>query len=102
MSTSRQHLPTRDPSGFPSRPFSVQKIPHSNLILLVVDTLCPCGNKRLAIQAQEVVYEGACKGRNPRDNLARRRPPKCISYHPEVRQIAQLGERSGTSVGRAH
>ncbi|KAF9421397.1 hypothetical protein HW555_002612 [Spodoptera exigua] len=29
------------------RPFSVQKIPHSNLILLVVDTLCPCGAKRL-------------------------------------------------------
>ncbi|MDD9322372.1 hypothetical protein M0O54_20110, partial [Acinetobacter lactucae] len=65
----------------------MQKIPHSNLIRLVVDTLCPCGNKKLAIQPQEVVYEGAssaCKGRNPRDNLARRRPPKCISYHPEA------------------
>lgn len=36
------------------RPFSVQKIPHSNLILLVVDTLCPCGSKQLDIEAQEV------------------------------------------------
>lgn len=36
------------------RPFSVQKIPHSNLILLVVDTLCPCGSKQLDISAQEV------------------------------------------------
>lgn len=36
------------------RPFSVQKIPHSNLILLVVDTLCPCGSKQLDIDAQEV------------------------------------------------
>ncbi|KAL4716978.1 hypothetical protein ACJJTC_012789 [Scirpophaga incertulas] len=31
------------------RPFSVQKIPHSNLILLVVDTLCPCGAKRTTL-----------------------------------------------------
>lgn len=36
------------------RPFSVQKIPHSNLILLVVDTLCPCGSKQLDIEPQEV------------------------------------------------
>lgn len=35
------------------RPFSVQKIPHSNLILLVVDTLCPCGSKQLDISPQE-------------------------------------------------
>lgn len=36
------------------RPFSVQKIPHSNLILLVVDTLCPCGSKQLDIGPQEI------------------------------------------------
>lgn len=36
------------------RPFSVQKIPHSNLILLVVDTLCPCGSKQLDTGPQEV------------------------------------------------
>ncbi|KAJ1526252.1 hypothetical protein ONE63_009407 [Megalurothrips usitatus] len=83
------------------RPFSVQKIPHSNLILLVVDTLCPCGNKKLAIQPQEVVYEGAsstCKGRNPRDNLARRRPPKCISYHPEEVEIHACGSAAKQSL----
>jgi hypothetical protein len=32
----------------------VQKIPHSNLILLVVDTLCPCGSKQLDIEPQEI------------------------------------------------
>ncbi|KAK3914550.1 Voltage-dependent calcium channel subunit alpha-2/delta-3 [Frankliniella fusca] len=83
------------------RPFSVQKIPHSNLILLVVDTLCPCGNKKLAIQPQEVVYEGAsssCKGRNPRDNLVRRRPPKCISYHPEEVEIHACGSATKQSL----
>ena len=32
----------------------MQKIPHSNLILLVVDTLCPCGSKQLDIEPQEI------------------------------------------------
>lgn len=40
------------------RPFSVQKVPHSNLILLVVDTLCPCGSKQLDIGPQEAVTAG--------------------------------------------
>jgi len=35
------------------RPFSAQKIPHSNLILLAVDTLCPCGSKQLDIDPIE-------------------------------------------------
>nr|XP_023023561.1 voltage-dependent calcium channel subunit alpha-2/delta-3 [Leptinotarsa decemlineata] len=67
------------------RPFSVQKIPHSNLILLVVDTVCPCGSKQLSIAPQEVGYEsknGGCLHK-PKDSLYRRRPPKCINYHPE-------------------
>lgn len=37
------------------RPFSVQKIPHSNLILLVVDTTCPCGTKQLDIEPMELI-----------------------------------------------
>lgn len=71
---------------FSSRPFSVQKIPHSNLILLVVDTLCPCGSKQLSITPQEMVYDNGNGGclHKPKDSLYRRRPPKCINYHPEV------------------
>ncbi|XP_073999423.1 voltage-dependent calcium channel subunit stolid isoform X2 [Rhodnius prolixus] len=74
------------------RPFSVQKIPHSNLILLVVDTLCPCGSKQLSITAQEVL--GDEKGvdcRPPQLGYYRRRPPKCINYHPEETEILQCG-----------
>lgn len=71
------------------RPFSVQKIPHSNLILLVVDTLCPCGSKQLSIVPQEINYDALGNGKSgchhtPHDSLYRRRPPKCINYHPEV------------------
>ncbi|KYB29565.1 voltage-dependent calcium channel subunit alpha-2/delta-3 isoform X2 [Tribolium castaneum] len=68
------------------RPFSVQKIPHSNLILLVVDTMCPCGSKQFSITPHELIYDtgnGGCLHK-PKDSLYRRRPPKCINYHPEV------------------
>ncbi|KAG8235605.1 hypothetical protein J437_LFUL014649, partial [Ladona fulva] len=98
------------------RPFSVQKIPHSNLILLVVDTLCPCGSKLLSIVPREVVpgagasmsgatsaggsevpspssspstpptsspANGGSHCPRPKDTLYRRRPPKCMNYHPE-------------------
>lgn len=77
---------------FPSRrrPFSVQKIRHTNLILLVVDTLCPCGSKQLSIDPIEALTEpGACTAR--RERLYRRRPPKCINYHPEEMEIKFCG-----------
>ncbi|KAL7039794.1 hypothetical protein ACKWTF_000119 [Chironomus riparius] len=78
------------------RPFSVQKIPHSNLILLVVDTLCPCGSKQLDIEPQEVPGgAGACGTRRlARELLPRKRPPKCINYHPEEIEIQQCGHAS--------
>ncbi|KAG8036976.1 hypothetical protein G9C98_004298, partial [Cotesia typhae] len=72
------------------RPFSVQKILHTNLILLVVDTLCPCGSKQLSIEPVEAVNEpGVCSTR--RERLYRRRPPKCINYHPEEMEIKYCG-----------
>lgn len=90
----------------------MQKIPHSNLILLVVDTLCPCGSKQLDIEPQEIpggagrrkkfkchnifqlicVFLGACGTRRlAREMMQRNRPPKCINYHPEEIEIQQCG-----------
>lgn len=82
------------------RPFSVQKIPHSNLILLVVDTLCPCGSKQLDIEPQEVPGgSGACGSRRfGREKLARKRPTTCISYHPEEIEIQQCGKATSVFI----
>ncbi|XP_046753352.1 voltage-dependent calcium channel subunit alpha-2/delta-4 isoform X1 [Diprion similis] len=78
-----------DESGC-ERPFSVQKIQHTNLILLVVDTTCPCGSKLLSIEPIEALTEPeACTAR--RERLYRHRPPKCINYHPEEMEIKQCG-----------
>ncbi|KAJ2948127.1 hypothetical protein O0L34_g9926 [Tuta absoluta] len=71
------------------RPFSVQKIPHSNLILLVVDTLCPCGAKRLDVRPREAPPRAACR-RHPA-HAHRRRPKECVSYHPEEIEIQSCG-----------
>ncbi|XP_027839354.1 voltage-dependent calcium channel subunit alpha-2/delta-3 isoform X4 [Aphis gossypii] len=84
------------------RPFSVQKIPHSNLILLVVDTLCPCGSKQLSIEPQEVRMATDESGQpvyNCQDqNMFRRRTGKCINYHPEEIEIKQCGSSSALLV----
>ena len=32
------------------RPFSVQMIPHTNLIMIVADTTCPCVNKGMQLE----------------------------------------------------
>ncbi|XP_062707159.1 voltage-dependent calcium channel subunit alpha-2/delta-4 isoform X3 [Aedes albopictus] len=82
------------------RPFSVQKIPHSNLILLVVDVLCPCGSKQLDIEPQEVHGGagklGACGVRRmAKEKMLRKRPNRCISYHPEEIEIKQCGTATG-------
>ncbi|XP_047984485.1 voltage-dependent calcium channel subunit alpha-2/delta-3 isoform X3 [Leguminivora glycinivorella] len=76
------------------RPFSVQKIPHSNLILLVVDTLCPCGAKRLDVRAREAPPRTVCR-RHPA-HATRRRPRHCVSYHPEEIEILSCGRGSST------
>lgn len=106
------------------RPFSVQKIPHSNLILLVVDTLCPCGSKQLDISPQEapgtagkcilvvismsniftnfpiIYFTGACGQRRlAKERLPRKRPLKCINYHPEEIEIQQCGRASTLFTG---
>ncbi|KAJ8872181.1 hypothetical protein PR048_025783 [Dryococelus australis] len=72
-----------------SRPFVVQSIPHSNLILVVVDTLCKSDYEKLTIEATEVVYANhtlSCyKVHN--FNLHRTRPPSCINNHTRESEI---------------
>ncbi|CAG9828462.1 unnamed protein product [Diabrotica balteata] len=56
-----------------------------------------CESKQLSIIPQEVSYEsknGGCLHK-PKDSLYRKRPPKCINYHPEETEIHLCGEASG-------
>ncbi len=83
------------------RPFSVQLIPHTNLILIVADKLCPCFSTKISIKPTEVTYgfnntaEEYC--RRLKYNIYRRKPTHCFSYHPEETEIKLCGRAAAAS-----
>lgn len=76
------------------RHYSTHKIPHSNLLLLVIDTTCKCETQKQKIELEEVRPKLAQNDTQycdrPQENLFRLRPSVCISYHPEVSAISWL------------
>ena len=72
------------------RPFIVQKISFSNMVLVAVDALCPVTDmKKLSVTPNEVKYSNitlACFKVHSSD-LPRRRPTSCINKHPKVGDI---------------
>ena len=69
------------------RPFSVNMIPHTNLIMIIADKTCPCFKTKISIEPTKVEYGPS----NETDycerlkyNIYRRKPMHCMNYHPEV------------------
>ncbi|XP_071745577.1 voltage-dependent calcium channel subunit alpha-2/delta-3 isoform X39 [Lepeophtheirus salmonis] len=80
------------------RPFSVQLIPHTNLMLIVADKLCPCFSTKLTIVPTKIEYgpsneTGYCE--KLKYNIYRKKPAHCLSYHPEEVEIKLCGGTSG-------
>ncbi|KAA0183717.1 hypothetical protein HAZT_HAZT006159 [Hyalella azteca] len=69
------------------RPFSVQKIMKTNLVLIVVDNTCPCDSQRVDIEPTEVIYTEETLCGHLLSNKYRKRPEKCINYHPDEERI---------------
>jgi hypothetical protein len=79
------------------RPFSVQLIPHTNLVMIVADTTCPCMDKVISITPEKITYGMAnetvyCE--KLKYNIYRRRPKHCMSYHAEETEIKLCGRAS--------
>jgi len=74
------------------RTFSIHKIPHSNLVLLVIDTTCKCETRRLSVDPQEVFVNESLRCERPQESLFRLRPSSCKSYHPEEEAIKLCGK----------
>lgn len=73
------------------RHYSTHKIPHSNLLLLVIDTTCKCEIQKQKIELEEVRsgnLSDQCD--RPQESLFRLRPSVCLSYHPEVNVLIDL------------
>ncbi|KAF2364718.1 Voltage-dependent calcium channel alpha-2/delta subunit conserved region [Trinorchestia longiramus] len=65
------------------RPFSVQKIMKTNLVLIVVDNRCPCESQKVDIEPSEVPYPDDLHCDHLLSNKYRRRPKECYNYHPD-------------------
>lgn len=62
-------------------------IPHTNLIFIVADKMCPCFSNKISIVPNKVDY-GATNETSYCEklkyNILRRKPTHCINYHAEV------------------
>ncbi|XP_059614107.1 voltage-dependent calcium channel subunit alpha-2/delta-3 isoform X2 [Phlebotomus argentipes] len=94
----------KKPASGCERPFVVTPISYSNLILLVVDTLCPISDPEiiLSTMAMNFDYNGSLACHKIRFNdLQRKRPVSCINTHDKESTIELCGEASrfGVSLG---
>ncbi|XP_059114454.1 voltage-dependent calcium channel subunit alpha-2/delta-4 isoform X2 [Peromyscus eremicus] len=70
--------------GACQKTFVMQKIPSSNLLLLVTDRTCDCSIYSPILQeATEVKYNASVKCNRMRSQKPRRRPGPCHAFHPE-------------------
>ena len=83
------------------RPFGVQLIPHTNMVLIVADKLCPCFATKISIEPTKVEYgptnETAYCDRL-KYNIYRLKPTKCFNYHAEETEIKLCGGAGALSV----
>ncbi|XP_042222529.1 voltage-dependent calcium channel subunit alpha-2/delta-3-like [Homarus americanus] len=80
------------------RPFSVQKVISTNLILVAVNNLCPCESRKVDIEPVEVDYNETMHCNRLLLQHFRKRPEKCINYHPEEHEITLCGGAGALSV----
>ncbi|CAK9808523.1 Voltage-dependent calcium channel subunit alpha-2/delta-3 [Anthophora plagiata] len=88
-----------------SRPFHARRVPHTNLLLVVVDAMYPTCYKRLEvtpviISPLEYVNgsESAPCHKIPLNDLKRRRLEGCFTEHPLEHEIEDCGGASGLTV----
>lgn len=74
------------------RPFSVQQVPKTNLLLLAIDALCPCDSpKTCTIDPIQVHYDNETECRKLKSTLYRKRPESCFSFHKDEKDIKDCG-----------
>lgn len=69
---------------FSLRPFSVQKVIQTNLILVAVNSLCPCESKKVDTEPVEEQHNETAYCNRLLLQHYRKRPQSCFHYHPDV------------------
>merc|ERR1711936_787481 len=76
------------------RPFSVTQIPHTNLVLIVADKMCPCYSARISVSPVKVDYgpkNETTYCEKLKTNLYRKKPMPSVFYHPQEEEISLCG-----------
>jgi len=76
------------------RPFSVTQIPHTNLVLIVADKMCPCYSARISVSPVKVDYgpkNETTYCEKLKTNLYRQKPRPSVHYHPQEEEISLCG-----------
>ncbi|XP_048509667.1 voltage-dependent calcium channel subunit alpha-2/delta-3 isoform X2 [Athalia rosae] len=77
------------------RPYVVQPVDSSNMILLVINTMCPkIFESPLTVMPKEIDYKEHLACKKVANPLTRRRPASCIRNHTKEREIKDLCGRS--------
>ena len=79
------------------RPFSVTQIPHTNLVLIVADKMCPCYSARISVNPTKVDYGPKNETKycdKLKTNLYRQKPRPSIHFHPQEEEISLCGGSS--------
>lgn len=69
---------------FSLRPFSVQKVISTNMILVAVNSQCPCESRKVDIEPVEVKHNETTYCNRLLLQHYRQRPKPCLNYHPDV------------------
>lgn len=75
-----------EPSSGCERPFAAWPIQKSNLLFLVLDTMCPIEDPHMQLNTfpAEILYNSSLACYKSLFELTRRRPPSCINQHQNV------------------
>nr|XP_034192789.1 voltage-dependent calcium channel subunit alpha-2/delta-3 isoform X1 [Osmia lignaria] len=94
-----------DHPDYCSRPFYARRVPHTNLLLVVVDAMYPTCYKRLEVTPVNISpleytngTESAPCHKMPLNDLKRRRLEGCFTEHPLEYEIEDCGGASGLTV----
>ncbi|CAG2161553.1 unnamed protein product [Oppiella nova] len=76
------------------REFTLQSVPYTNLVMLVVHKTCACDISTIKFEPKEIVYNTSHTCYLQKTELPRRRPTTCHNYHPQEREVKQCGRGS--------
>ncbi|CAG2100560.1 unnamed protein product [Medioppia subpectinata] len=79
---------------FANREFTVQSVPYTNLVMVVVHRTCACVISTIKFEPKEVVYNSSHTCYLLKTELPRRRPTTCHNYHPQCCQMLPVVRES--------